>query len=178
MYVRPNLYPNGDPIPDSLPLSYQPASQGDSPPGQYCFNCRYFSTPTRYCERWDAYVKPKWWCGSWEKGPIEIVKTSMKPQSVEIKPYKRIATSIIEEHFSEQPKPKNNNMEWDEYENEKDTIKLDVPLLIRLLEYSREDAKSDVDLHLVAERLIELSEYGDVLDMSNYEDIVNPESKD
>jgi len=35
--------------------------------------------------------------------------------------------------------------------NPKDTIKLDVPLFIRLLEYAREDAKDDMDLHRVAE---------------------------
>jgi hypothetical protein len=34
--------------------------------------------------------------------------------------------------------------------NPKDIIKLDVPLFIRLLEYAREDAKSDMDLHKVA----------------------------
>jgi hypothetical protein len=34
--------------------------------------------------------------------------------------------------------------------NPKDIIKLDIPLLIRLLEYAREDAKTDMDLHNVA----------------------------
>jgi hypothetical protein len=31
--------------------------------------------------------------------------------------------------------------------NPKDTITVDVPLFIRLLEYAREDAKTDMDLH-------------------------------
>lgn len=56
--------------------------------------------------------------------------------------------------------------------NPKDTIKLDVPLFIRLLEYAREDAKDDMDLHRVAEKAISLSETGKTLTMSDYEMIV------
>jgi hypothetical protein len=52
-----------------------------------------------------------------------------------------------------------------------DTVTLDVPLLIRLLEYAREDAKTDMDLHHVAEQLIELSKSG-TLSMDHYNDIV------
>lgn len=59
--------------------------------------------------------------------------------------------------------------------NPQDTIKLDVPLLIRLLEYAREDAKTDIDLHRVAENLINLSKVGTVLTMSQYEQIVGSE---
>ncbi len=33
--------------------------------------------------------------------------------------------------------------------NPKDTIKLDVPLFIRLFEYATEDAKDDMDLHRI-----------------------------
>lgn len=172
MYVRSSVYPNGQPIPDSLPPSYQPASLGNAPKGQVCFNCKYFQIASRYCNKWDANVKPRWWCEAWEKGPVEIVMLK-KPRFQEVKPYKRIATSIVEEHFSDSVKPKN---DWEE--NKEDVIKLDVPLMIRLLEYAREDAKDDIDLHLVAERLIEMSEYGDVLDMASYEDIVSPESED
>jgi hypothetical protein len=56
--------------------------------------------------------------------------------------------------------------------NPKDKITLDVPLFIRLLEYAREDAKTDMDLHNVAENAIILSENGATLTMSNYNDIV------
>jgi len=56
--------------------------------------------------------------------------------------------------------------------NPKDKITLDVPLFIRLLEYAREDAKTDMDLHNVAENVIILSENGATLTMSNYNDIV------
>ena len=57
--------------------------------------------------------------------------------------------------------------------NPKDTIKLDVPLFIRLLEYAREDAKTDMDLHNVAEKIIELSASGATLTMTDYDKIVN-----
>ncbi len=57
-------------------------------------------------------------------------------------------------------------------DNPKDVITLDVPLFIRLLEYAKEDAKDDMDLHKVSERIIALSSEGSILDMSNYDQIV------
>ena len=56
--------------------------------------------------------------------------------------------------------------------NPRDTITVDVPLFIRLLEYAREDAKTDMDLHNVAENIIDLSEEGQVLSMDDYNAIV------
>jgi hypothetical protein len=60
-------------------------------------------------------------------------------------------------------------------ENPKDVVKMDVPLLIRMLEYAREDAKTDMDLHKVAENLILLSQKGRILDMTDYDSIVSPD---
>ena len=57
--------------------------------------------------------------------------------------------------------------------NPTDTATLDIPLLIRLLEYSKEDAQSDMDLHKVAENIIELSKQGKTLTMSDYNNIVS-----
>ena len=57
--------------------------------------------------------------------------------------------------------------------NPTDKITVDVPLFIRLLEYAREDAKTDVDLHNVAEKAVMLSENGATLTMANYNAIVN-----
>jgi hypothetical protein len=57
--------------------------------------------------------------------------------------------------------------------NPKDKITLDVPLFIRLLEYAREDAKTDMDLHNVAENIIELSATGTTLTMTDYDAIVS-----
>jgi hypothetical protein len=59
----------------------------------------------------------------------------------------------------------------DEDTNPQDEITMDVPLLIRLLEYAKEDAKTDMDLHNVAERLIKLSGQG-CLSMDQYDAIV------
>ena len=56
--------------------------------------------------------------------------------------------------------------------NPQDKITVDVPLFIRLLEYAREDAKDDMDLHRVAENAIELSRYAGTLGMIDYEAVV------
>jgi hypothetical protein len=56
-----------------------------------------------------------------------------------------------------------------------DTVTLDIPLLIRLLEYAREDAKTDMDLHNVAEKLIDLGNDGKTLSMDDYNSIVGSE---
>jgi hypothetical protein len=62
--------------------------------------------------------------------------------------------------------------------NPSDKITVDVPLFIRLLEYAREDAKTDMDLHNVAENAIALSETGKTLTMANYDAIVkNPQQE-
>jgi ABC-type transporter Mla MlaB component len=56
--------------------------------------------------------------------------------------------------------------------NPVDSATVDVPLLIRLLEFAREDAKTDMDLHHVTENIIRLSATGKMLTMSDYEIIV------
>jgi hypothetical protein len=56
--------------------------------------------------------------------------------------------------------------------NPKDTIKLDVPLFIRLLEYAREDANDDMDLHRVAENAIDMSRFAGTLGMIDYDALV------
>lgn len=57
-------------------------------------------------------------------------------------------------------------------DNQPDVISVDVPLLIRLLEYAKEDAQTDMDLHNVAERLVALSTGSDVLNMGHYDAII------
>jgi len=68
-------------------------------------------------------------------------------------------------------------MKKDTTENPQDIVKLNVPLLIRLLEYAREDAETDMDLHDVTERLIKLSTKGSILDMEDYDSIVIPKKE-
>tara|TARA_R110000803_G_scaffold48283_1_gene100290 strand:- start:20 stop:244 length:225 start_codon:yes stop_codon:yes gene_type:complete len=61
--------------------------------------------------------------------------------------------------------------------NPKDIVKLDVPLFIRILEYAREDAKTDVDLHELTDNIIEMSSEGRTLSMSDY-DYILPSNED
>ena len=53
-----------------------------------------------------------------------------------------------------------------------DTVKMDIPLLIRVMEFAREDAKTDMDLHDAAENMIKLSQNGKTLDMKDYNSIL------
>jgi hypothetical protein len=62
--------------------------------------------------------------------------------------------------------------------NPQDVVKVDIPLLLRLLEYAREDAKTDMDLHYVTERLIALSQNGNTLTMQDYNNICNTKETD
>ena len=167
MYKRINIYPNGTPIPESLPDSYQPAAYGNTPAGQSCFTCKHFNIATRYCAAWKAPVKPRWWCEGWTSA-ITSAKSNAGSMMT-----KKITTSTVEEHFSKTPNLKPMGYEFDDYyENEEDVIKLNVPIMIRLLEWAREDANKDVELHVITERLIELSEEGETLTMSDYPEII------
>jgi hypothetical protein len=58
-----------------------------------------------------------------------------------------------------------------------DIIAVDVPLFIRLLEFAREDAGDDMDLHEVAERAIEAVKMRGVLSMDDYETLVPPKEE-
>ena len=51
-------------------------------------------------------------------------------------------------------------------------LRLNVPLMLRLLEFAREDARSDLDLHLLVENLAKLNNDNSYLVMKNYQDIV------
>lgn len=62
-------------------------------------------------------------------------------------------------------------------ENPTDTVEMDIPLLLRMLEFAREDAKTDLDLHHVTEKMIELSKSGEPLSMHDYSNITDSESE-
>ena len=62
--------------------------------------------------------------------------------------------------------------------NPTDKITVDVPLFIRLLEYAREDAKTDMDLHDVAEKAVAASETGKTLTMADYDGLVAGNAED
>lgn len=61
--------------------------------------------------------------------------------------------------------------------NPTDKIQMDVPLFLRMMEYAKEDAKTDMDLHKVTERAIELMQQHDYLCMDNYDEIINGETQ-
>jgi hypothetical protein len=64
-----------------------------------------------------------------------------------------------------------------EEEDKVDTITMDVPLFIRMLEYSREDAAEDMDLHDVTEKAISLGKERGILQMDDYDEIIGTTEK-
>jgi hypothetical protein len=62
-------------------------------------------------------------------------------------------------------------------EDKVDTITMDVPLFIRMLEYSREDAAEDMDLHDVTEKAISLGKERGILQMDDYDEIIDTTEK-
>lgn len=71
MYTRLTVYPNGTPIPSSLPESYQPASNDNVPVGQNCLTCKAYDIDTKVCSKWNAPVKCMWWCAAWQSRAVE-----------------------------------------------------------------------------------------------------------
>jgi hypothetical protein len=69
-------------------------------------------------------------------------------------------------------------IKWQQYKediinmNPRDIITVDVPLFIRLLEYAREDAQTDMDLHDLTENIISLAASGKTLLMEDYSTII------
>jgi len=53
-----------------------------------------------------------------------------------------------------------------------DTITMDIPLFLRMLEYSREDASQDMDLHDVTEKANLLGKERGILQMDDYDEII------
>lgn len=105
----------------------------------------------------------------------DINPTPPKPQNVQAwKLGQKTGSGVHRDKKREQKagKEKHKKPYTTEEFNPTDTVKTDVPLLIRLLEYAREDAKTDMDLHNVAEKLIELGKGGQTLTMNHYDQIV------
>lgn len=63
-----------------------------------------------------------------------------------------------------------------EDENPTDKVTMDIPLFLRMMEYAKEDAKTDMDLHDVTERAIALMKEHEYLCMDNYNDLVGGEA--
>ena len=61
--------------------------------------------------------------------------------------------------------------------NPKPTVELSIPLLLRILEFAKDDASSDEELRKVANNMIELSKYAGELGMIDYEAIMGGEEQ-
>lgn len=77
--------------------------------------------------------------------------------------------------WNEEKKPKVKKVQ--EEADTKDVVSMDIPLLIRVLEFIREDVKTDMDLHRVVENLIDLRNEG-VLTMEHYDKAVKINMKE
>lgn len=53
-----------------------------------------------------------------------------------------------------------------------DAVTVNIPLLIRLLELAREDITTDAELHLIAEKLTDISKHCNIATMSDYHSIL------
>jgi hypothetical protein len=61
----------------------------------------------------------------------------------------------------------------EEEENPVDTITVDVPLMLRIMEFAREDAADDMALHDVCEQLVKLSAEKGTLSMQDYNAVIS-----
>lgn len=68
-------------------------------------------------------------------------------------------------------------MEDQNQQNPEDVVSFDVPMFLRLLEFAREDATDDEALHQATDKIIELSQDGQVLTMDQYDEIVAGNTK-
>lgn len=94
---------------------------------------------------------------------------------------------MIKNVLSTKPQPVEEVIDSTEYlknrkavEDEKnpiDLVTMDIPLLIRMLEFAKEDAKTDMDLHAAVENMLEISNNERALNMSDYNSIINLDSK-
>lgn len=89
---------------------------------------------------------------------FDIFRENEQEPTVEAKPMPSAVPAA-------EPKP-------DPQYNPTDKVTMDVPLLLRIMEYSKEDAQTDMDLHHVVEKLVSLSVSGQSLNMDNYNDII------
>jgi hypothetical protein len=64
-----------------------------------------------------------------------------------------------------------------EEEDPIDTVTLDIPLFLRTLEYAKEDAKTDMDLHDLVEKAVRMSKESKTLSMKDYNNLVEAITK-
>ena len=78
--------------------------------------------------------------------------------------YKKITTTTVEEYSDDQI-----SNGWNGSTKYAPCIKVDIPLMIRLLEFAREEASTDVDLHALAANMVTMGgEYCRTLTIEDY----------
>ena len=103
---------------------------------------------------------------SWTRGKGKGVKTKVKPYMItEINKSKYFSV----DNFEGVPYVNIENNHIDV--NETDTLTINVPLLIRLFEYIREDVDNDAQIHFLTENLLKLKDKE--LSMSDYDSIID-----
>jgi len=63
-------------------------------------------------------------------------------------------------------------------DNPVDVVKMDIPLFIRMLEFAREDAVDDEQLHTVTERITKMAAEGNIITMAEYDKIVGASTEE
>jgi len=63
-------------------------------------------------------------------------------------------------------------------DNPIDVVKMDIPLFIRMLEFAREDAVDDEQLHTVTERITKMAAEGNIITMAEYDKIVGASTEE
>jgi len=106
------------------------------------------------------------------KGMIEASLTT-KQKQLDVNDNGKIEASDFE---ALRAMKKENMVKEEEQQDAIDIVTLDVPLFIRMLEYAKEDAADDMDLHELATKTIALSKQRGILSMEDYEALI-PESQ-
>lgn len=96
--------------------------------------------------------------------PNEIAK---KVNSTDIENIKKIINYLVD-----------NEMILENSHDPIDTITMDVPLMIRLFEWAKEDCKDDAHLHEIAQNIISVSKESAILSMQHYKDIITNEDSE
>jgi hypothetical protein len=93
------------------------------------------------------------------------------------KKIKEAITDLVKEMLIEK-KLTLKKLNENEEEDIVDTVTLDIPLFIRMLEYAKEDAQTDMDLHDVAEKAIALNKSKEMLSMEDYNTIIGDNNEE
>jgi 8-oxo-dGTP pyrophosphatase MutT (NUDIX family) len=106
---------------------------------------------------------------NWENSEYKWVKLNEMPENLHFG-----LKLLLQKEDIENLIEKNKNM--NQSSNPKDTITMDIPLLIRFSELMREDVKSDVQLHRVIDNMLDIKDKG-VLTMDDYDSIIGTDVK-